>query len=275
VYWMARFPALLPGNHRRIRPADMHPEQAPGQPGNQAGRLPGQLLCRRLLPASDDDDGEPDQDEPHGSGGEDQCGGHQRPAPLLIGRSMNQAAKYAPAAYLPVSTARKVTGRCGRARPGGGARTRHSQGGFRGDRAAQAGLAVPSATAVAVRSRVRCGAGRCRWKMSAWSFLAFTAGNGTRSSVRFWEQNGSGGPLSDTVRRGHHARLDVSDVQEYRATAALPGCALSSHRGGQGFKSPQLHPVQGPVSILRPGPFSLNTAAKYSNPSHQASCPAA
>ncbi len=59
--------------------------------------------------------------------------------------------------------------------------------------------------------------------------------------VRVWERNGSGGALSAAVRRGHRARLNAADVLERRATAALPGCALSSHRGGQGFKSPQLH----------------------------------
>jgi len=55
-----------------------------------------------------------------------------------------------------------------------------------------------------------------------------------RSCVRFWERNGSGGTLSSGARSGHRARLDSSDVQERRLTAALPGCALSSHRGGQG-----------------------------------------
>jgi len=62
----------------------------------------------------------------------------------------------------------------------------------------------------------------------------FTVGNGTSSCVRFWEQNGSGGPLSGAVRRGHRTQLDVSDVQECRITAASPGYALTSHRGGQG-----------------------------------------
>jgi hypothetical protein len=39
--------------------------------------LPGQLLCRRFLRDADDDGGEHDHDEPHGSGGEDQYGGHR------------------------------------------------------------------------------------------------------------------------------------------------------------------------------------------------------
>ena len=64
-----------------------------------------------------------------------------------------------------------------------------------------------------------------------------------RSCVRFWEQNGSGGTLPGAVRSGHCTGLYVSDVQERRIAVALPGCALSSHRGGQGFKSPQLHRV--------------------------------
>jgi PBP superfamily domain len=63
------------------------------------------------------------------------------------------------------------------------------------------------------------------------------------SGVRFWERNGSGGALSGAVRSGHRAWPDLSDLQVRPATAALPGCALSSHRGGQGFKSPQLHRV--------------------------------
>jgi hypothetical protein len=45
------------------------------------------------LPDADDDEGKHDQDERHGSGGEDQYGGHQRSAPLLIVRSVNGAAK--------------------------------------------------------------------------------------------------------------------------------------------------------------------------------------
>ena len=57
------------------------------------------------LPDAGDHDREHDQDQPHGSGGDDEHGGHQRSAPLLIVRSRNQAAKYAPAANVPVSTA--------------------------------------------------------------------------------------------------------------------------------------------------------------------------
>jgi hypothetical protein len=60
------------------------------------------------LPDADDDDGEHDQDEPHGAGGEDEYGGHRRSAPLLIVRSMNRAAKYTLAADLPVSAAPRV-----------------------------------------------------------------------------------------------------------------------------------------------------------------------
>jgi hypothetical protein len=47
----------LIGDHRWIRPRDVHPERAAGQPSNQAWHLPGQLLCRRLLPDADDDEG--------------------------------------------------------------------------------------------------------------------------------------------------------------------------------------------------------------------------
>ena len=56
----------------------------------------------------------------------------------------------------------------------------------------------------------------------------------SRTQVRSWEQNGSGGPLPGTVRSGHRAWLDVSDVQRHRITAVSPGCPLSSHRRGQG-----------------------------------------
>ena len=63
----------------------------------------------------------------------------------------------------------------------------------------------------------------------------------TKGRVRFWEQNGSGGPLLGSVGSGDRARPDAADVQKRPITAALPSCALSSHRGGQGFKSPQLH----------------------------------
>ncbi len=90
---MARFPTPLIGNHSRIRPADIHPEHAPDRPGNQAWRFPCQLVCRRFLPGADDDDGEHDQDEPHGSDGEDQYGGHRRSTPLLIVRSMKRGRK--------------------------------------------------------------------------------------------------------------------------------------------------------------------------------------
>src|SRR5690242_14985281 len=62
-------------------------------------------------------------------------------------------------------------------------------------------------------------------------------------SVRFWEQNGSGGTLSTAVRCGHRARLEAADVRERHAAVGSPSWALSSHRGGQGFKSPQLHRV--------------------------------
>ena len=44
-----------------------------------------------------------------------------------------------------------------------------------------------------------------------------------KNGVRFWEQNGSGGTLSGTVRRSHRAQLDMSDVQERRIAVALPG----------------------------------------------------
>ena len=86
-----------------------------------------------------------------------------------------------------------------------------------------------------------------------------------QGGVRFWKQNGSSGTLSSAVRGGHCAQPDFSDVQECRATAALPGCVLSSHRGGQGFKSPQLHPGQGPVPITGPAFLDLGAAAKCSS----------
>ena len=53
----------------------------------------------------------------------------------------------------------------------------------------------------------------------------------SRTQVRSWEQNGSGGPLPGTVRSGHRAWLDVCDVQRHRITAVSPGCALSRIEG--------------------------------------------
>jgi hypothetical protein len=47
-----------------------HPERVLGQACHQVWRLPGQLLCGRLLPDADDYDGEHDQDEPHDTDGE-------------------------------------------------------------------------------------------------------------------------------------------------------------------------------------------------------------
>src|SRR5262249_59914330 len=38
-----------------------------------------------------------------------------------------------------------------------------------------------------------------------------------------------------------------------------------SHRGGQGFRSPQLHPGQRPVPNMEPTLFDLGAAAKCSN----------
>jgi hypothetical protein len=55
----------------------------------------------------------------------------------------------------------------------------------------------------------------------------------TRSRVRFWERNGSGGRLSGAVTSGHRAWQDSPDVRKRAAAAVLPGGALSSHRGGQ------------------------------------------
>ena len=52
-----------------------------------------------------------------------------------------------------------------------------------------------------------------------------------------WEQDGSGGTLSNAVRRGHRARLDSSDVQECLIAAGLLACVLSSGRRGHRFKS--------------------------------------
>jgi hypothetical protein len=64
-----------------------------------------------------------------------------------------------------------------------------------------------------------------------------------RVTARCWERNGSDGSLSGAVRSCHRTRLYMSDLQEHRMAVALPGCVLSSHRGGQGFESPQLHRV--------------------------------
>ena len=47
---------------------------------------------------------------------------------------------------------------------------------------------------------------------------------------------------SDAVRRRDRGRLNRSYLQQRHQAAVLFACALSSHRGGQGFKSPQLHP---------------------------------
>ena len=46
---------------------------------------------------------------------------------------------------------------------------------------------------------------------------------------------------------------------------AQSGSAPRSHRGGQGFKSPQLHPGQGPVHRQGTGLFDLPAAANGSN----------
>jgi len=68
-------------------------------------------------------------------------------------------------------------------------------------------------------------------------FLTSQSATAQRSRVRFWEQNGSGGTPSGTVRSGHRTRLDASDVQERRVTAASSAGALSSHRGAQRLDS--------------------------------------
>ena len=78
----------------QMDPAGGRTPRAGAGPAGQSGvALARSAPCWRLLPDADDDEGEHDQDEPHGSGGEDQRGGHQRSAPLLIVRSMNEAAK--------------------------------------------------------------------------------------------------------------------------------------------------------------------------------------
>lgn len=46
---------------------------------------------------------------------------------------------------------------------------------------------------------------------------------------------------------------------------AQTGSAPRSHRGGQGFKSPQLHPVQGPFPVVGGGLFRSCTAVKCSS----------
>ena len=54
---------------------------------------------------------------------------------------------------------------------------------------------------------------------------------------------------------------------------ALPGGALGSHRGGQGFKSPQLHPGQQQFLDRGAKPLLLSVASKRSNPwVFQAAC---
>jgi hypothetical protein len=59
------------------------PEQLPDHDGNQAWRFVAHLRVARLLPNSDDNDCEQDQDE-HGDGedNQDQHGKHQLSAPL-------------------------------------------------------------------------------------------------------------------------------------------------------------------------------------------------
>ena len=84
--------------------------------------------------------------------------------------------------------------------------------------------------------------------------LGLPDGKGIRSRVRFWERTGSGGTRSGAFRSGHRARLGAFDVQERPAAGASSDCALSSHRGGQGFKSPQLHPEIARLWLLPDGP---------------------
>lgn len=141
-------PVVLLGDHRRIRLTDTHPEHAPGQPLNQAWRLPGLLLCRQTLP--DDDNHHGGHDESRSTDGKDQQGGPQRSAPLLIVRSTNEAAKYAPAKDLPVSTA-----------PHGAPKRGSSPAGVAAPDQANEGLAVSPASAAAVRLQAQRRAGRC------------------------------------------------------------------------------------------------------------------
>jgi hypothetical protein len=83
---------------------------------------------------------------------------------------------------------------------------------------------------------------------------------GIRSRVRFWERNGSSGPLSGALRNRHRARLNASDVRKPRMTGALPGCALSSGRRGRRFKSGH------PVATCRDGQQSPITDAAGPTP---------
>src|SRR5487761_1192560 len=62
------------------------------------------------------------------------------------------------------------------------------------------------------------------------------------AAVRFWEQNGSGDARSGGLRRGDRYPTEAADLGKDRYLGCLAGGALSSHRGGQGFESPQLHP---------------------------------
>ena len=80
---------------------------------------------------------------------------------------------------------------------------------------------------------------------------------------------------SDAVRRRDRGRLNRSYLQQRHQAAVLFACALSSHRGGQGFKSPQLHtklqvaaPFRGyfRLSVLAPFLFWERTGADLVQP---------
>jgi len=86
--------------------------------------------------------------------------------------------------------------------------------------------------------------------------MAARVSRSTRNCVRFWEQNGSGETMAGAVRRGHNTLLGAADVQERPRAAASSVSVLSSHRGGQGFKSPQLH-ANPQVSALTCGQSAL------------------
>ena len=62
-----------------------------------------------------------------------------------------------------------------------------------------------------------------------------------RPAVRIGRRNGSGKPRSAAPRRRHRDRLDLAGLGKPSRTGGRWPAILCSHRGGQGFKSPQLH----------------------------------
>ncbi len=71
--------------------------------------------------------------------------------------------------------------------------------------------------------------------------------------VRFWERDGSGRPRAGSLRCGGRSCSWLRDLAERQPTRLFRDCTLCSHRGGQGFKSPQLHLE---AFTFQPGPCS-------------------